>query len=312
MDAIHQWVLTAPVDDFWRISITLVLFCLTGFFFGFYYLYRKRIIEDTPTSKIRSAAQGYVELAGNGELLEKESNVAPLTGITCTWYSYSIAERRRSGKRTRWVVIESDTSKADFRLVDETGETIIDPEGADVTPAITDVWYGNSRHPDPDKPGTVSGSLFRAAFKRYRYIEKRLHPGEPLYAIGLFKTTGGSNSVMNINADMRDLISEWKKDSDRMLAGYDQNRDGQIDIREWGKVREAALATVRRRHSELKTLPPVNVMGKTCDKRRPYLLSAVPEPSLVKRYNLYAFAGITVFFVAGVIGSWMIIIRHGS
>lgn len=312
MDALRQWVLTTPGEDFWRISIMLAVLSVISFFCGFYYLFRKRIIEDTPTSKIRSAAQGYVELAGTGKLLENESIMAPLTRTVCTWFSYSIAEKIRSGKRTRWVVIENGTSNESFRLVDETGEVVIDPEGAAVTPAVTEIWYGNSRHPDPGRARTGTGSFFSAAFKRYRYIEKRLHPGESLYAIGLFKTTGGSNLKMDINSDVRDLISEWKQDSDKLLAEYDQDRDGSISLREWDRVREEALATVRRRHSELKSLPPVNVMGKTCDKRRPYLLSAVPESSLVKRFNMFASAGITVFFVSGIIASWLIITRLGS
>ena len=59
-------------------------------------------MEDTPTSKIRSAAQGYVELSGHGELMEGPKIIAPLTSKYCTWYSYKVEERRRSGKNSQW------------------------------------------------------------------------------------------------------------------------------------------------------------------------------------------------------------------
>lgn len=314
MQSLRQWVLAAPTDDFWQISVTLILVCLAGFFGGFYFLLRKRIIEDIPTSKIRSAAQGYVELSGTGELLDaNQPVVAPLTGTICTWYSYSIAERRRTGKRKRWVIVEKGASEQNFLLMDDTGETVVDPDGATVTPAAHDIWYGYSRHPEPKgAPESASSRLFSAGFKRYRYIEKRLHPEEPLYAIGLFKTSGGSHSHFDINADVRDLLSEWKENSDRLLAEFDENSDGRISLGEWDRVRNAALDEVRRRHSELKVLPPLNVIGKTCNKRRPFLLSAVPEQDLVKQFGLYSAAGIGVFFVCGIIAAWMIITRLGG
>ena len=67
------------------------------FLISFITLHRKRIIEDTPTSKIRSAAQGYVELVGYGQLMDGQPIVAPpLTGTICTWYDYSVDEHQTS------------------------------------------------------------------------------------------------------------------------------------------------------------------------------------------------------------------------
>lgn len=65
-----QWVKQIPDDDFWTFAIILISLTIGGFIGAFYFFLRKRIIEDTPTSAIRSAAQGYVELSGIGKLIE--------------------------------------------------------------------------------------------------------------------------------------------------------------------------------------------------------------------------------------------------
>ena len=265
-------------------------------------------MEDTPTSKVRSAAQGYVELRGTGELMEGPPIVAPLTGTTCTWYEFKIDEHRRSGKNSKWVTINSGRSTELFLLIDDTGKCVIDPEGASVTTTIRDVWYGNSRQP------TSGPALKRSRFPRlvrgkYRYTEKRMHPRENLYAIGLFKTVGGAGGDFNADADIRGLLGEWKQDSEMLLAKFDTNNDGKIDMDEWQNVRNAAYREVMSRHSEQKTAPPVNVMTKTLDRRRPYMLSAVPQEFLIQRYQFYATGLILLFFICGAIATWMIGIR---
>ena len=77
--ALKHWAKSGPADDFWLWAIGLLIAAIVGFLISFITLHRKRIIEDTPTSKIRSAAQGYVELIGYGQLMEGQPIVAPLT-----------------------------------------------------------------------------------------------------------------------------------------------------------------------------------------------------------------------------------------
>ena len=187
LENIRTWANQAPADDFWPVALGLAVITLMCFIAGFIYLYRKRIIQDTPTSKIRSAAQGYVELIGEGRLAEGEIIEAPLTGKTCLWYSYQIQEKRHTGKHSKWVTIEKGVSDSMFLILDETGEAVIDPDGAKVTARHSDTWYGSNRHPGKGVP--VGKPIL--GIGRYRYIENRLHAAEPLYAIGLFNTTGG-------------------------------------------------------------------------------------------------------------------------
>lgn len=308
MSALTQWVNQAPSDDFWFTVFFLAVLAISGFIGAFYFFTRKRIIEDTPTSRIRSAPQGYVELNGVGELMQGPPIVAPLTGTYCTWYSYKIEERRRSGKRSRWITVENETSEELFLLCDDTGTCVIDPEGAYVTPGASETWYGSTAK--PVRGSRTGGGLLNMG--RYRYTERRLHPRESLYAIGLFKTVGGAGAEFDLNADVRDLLREWKRNSQSMLDRYDKNRDGEIDLEEWETMREAALKEVMARHVELQADPPVNMMSKTCDSRRPYILSALPQDGLVRRFHYYSLALIILFFAAGTFAAWMIGVRMSS
>jgi hypothetical protein len=147
MSAIIEWGKHSASDDFWMVAGIAIVLTIAGFAGAFYFFMRKRIMEDTPTSKIRSAAQGYVEIDGTGDLLEGPPIIGPLTGKTCTWYSYKIEERRRSGKNSNWHTLEKAISDELFLIIDDTGQCIIDPEGASVTPAEKDVWYGASSRP---------------------------------------------------------------------------------------------------------------------------------------------------------------------
>lgn len=142
-----NWTKHSPGDDFWTFAIILILLTVGGFIGAFYFFLRKRIIEDTPTSKIRSAAQGYTELSGISKLMEGSSISGSLTNTTCTWYSYTIEQHRSSGKNSRWVTIEEGISDSLFLIDDNTGGAVIDPGKANVTPAYTDVWYGSTRQP---------------------------------------------------------------------------------------------------------------------------------------------------------------------
>ena len=101
-----------------------------------------RVIRDTPTSRVRSAAQGYVELDGRGQLAPGVDTRAPLTRLPCTWWTYRIEEAQSSRRSRSWNTIERGTSDSVFWLDDGTGRCLIDPRGAQVFAAEKTVWYG--------------------------------------------------------------------------------------------------------------------------------------------------------------------------
>jgi E3 ubiquitin ligase len=312
LSGLNKWVNTAPADDFWLWSIGLVFVAIAGFVFAFINVHRKRIIEDTPTSKIRSAAQGYLELVGHGHLMDGQPIISPLTGSTCTWYEFKVDERRQSGKNSKWVTIRKGISDELFLIKDETGQCIIDPEGANVTVSRKDVWYGAASNPMGNATKTAKGRGFLGGIvvsNKYRYTEKLLHPGEALYAIGLYKTVGGAGASFNVNEDVRELVREWKADTEALMKKFDTNGDGELDLNEWQRVRDEAYKHVMEKHSEQKTMPPVHLMNKTNDKRRPFILSALPQDDLIRRLHIYSVLSITAFIICGSLSTLLISIR---
>ena len=81
-------------------------------------LRRRRAITDTPTSRIASAAQGYVELQGNGRPMAGLPLVSPLSGGRCLWYRNTTEQK---DSENQWKVINRDESEASFVLDDGSG-----------------------------------------------------------------------------------------------------------------------------------------------------------------------------------------------
>jgi E3 Ubiquitin ligase len=105
-------------------------------------------IQNTPTSKIASAAQGYVELAGIGKAISQPL-LSKLRQAPCIWYRYEIEkERNRYVKDEKgnitiekdWETVDRGESKECFFLDDGSGVCTIDPSGADIDSTDSTQW----------------------------------------------------------------------------------------------------------------------------------------------------------------------------
>jgi hypothetical protein len=152
------------------------VFVLVAGAFAAYFFYliwhnfrRARVIEDTPTARVRSAPQGYVELQGQARSLPEQPVIAPLTRTACVWFRFKIEREQHSSRSgSRWAEVESGASETPFLFADETGECLVDPRHADVTPALKKIWYGRSKWPGARGRSGLLGLL---AGGRYRYTE---------------------------------------------------------------------------------------------------------------------------------------------
>lgn len=114
-------------------------------------LARSRHSEDLPTSRIRAAAQGYVELQGTAQPADDGALRCPVGGSTCLWWEHRLWENQplRAGLQHR----VTDSSDQPFLLEDDTGRCHVLPAGATVIGLPVLRWYGGravpERIPDP-------------------------------------------------------------------------------------------------------------------------------------------------------------------
>lgn len=257
-----------------------------------------RLVADTAASRIRSAAQGYVELAGRALPGPGSGNRAPLTGLTCAWWRYEIRDRKRRNEGT----VDSGTSELPFILDDGTGRCLVDPRGAEVFPSAKTVWYGDSQWPlvrIPDGQGWL-GRLADALMPggRYRYTEYRLQPEERICVLGAFRSTGGIEARDPDDAAAA-LLHDWKNDQKTLLARFDRDHDGRLSAEEWEEARAAARQQVLAAPAPVPPpTPGLSVVSRPEDGRA-FLLSASDGGSLAARLRVKALAAAAACLASG-------------
>ncbi len=87
----------------------------------------RRLIQNTPTARIRSMPMGLVELSG--QVSPRSEIVAPFSGRTCAYWEVDVSTRSR---RNAWTVVHRNSSGHPFFLRDETGLALVYPRGAAV------------------------------------------------------------------------------------------------------------------------------------------------------------------------------------
>jgi hypothetical protein len=313
---------SAPSQDWVWLAVCCTA-SLAAFYYAFRNLRRARLIEDVPTARIRSAAQGQVELEGVAGALPGEPILAPLTCARCCWWRYQV-ERRRS--ENRWERVEHGVSDDFFVLDDGTGTCLVDPEGAEVTPTDRSVWYGDSARPlnlRPERSAVrpqgwswawpvgarmMLGAAISADFRseNYRYTEERIYFGDRLYVIGHFRSEDDLHHGAEREQLTRDKLRLWKHDQAGLLRRFDRNGDGRIDPAEWERARAAAAEEASTEEDQLVAGRIPHRLSRSPDKTYPFLISSLPQYDLVRRYRLSAAASAVGFFLFGGIAAWLL------
>jgi hypothetical protein len=284
---------------FWKVvcAVGIPIF----FWVGLRRLKVAQSISDMPTSRVRSAAQGYVEIGGVARMFEDKANLAPLTRLPSVWWYYCIEENQDSNNKRSWRTVKSETSDHNFLLQDATGHCVVDPEGAEVFPAIRKVWYGSQDWP---APGLGTTSPIAGIFYRYRYTEHRIPHEYQVNVMGEFRTlrTSVENSVAEEAAD---LLRKWKTDQRELLRRFDTNHDGVISAAEWERARQTAREYVLRELAEAPPQPSLNMLSNP-NNDRPFLIAGIDLNKIAKTARWQAFAAWAGCMTCVGLSAWLI------
>jgi len=243
------------------------------FFYGFRRLWQKRLIQNIPTSKIRSIAMGPVEI--NGIALPDVPLKGPYTKVPCVFF-HIIEEHFEISKESRggWVKDLEAKSDIPFFVKDDTGTVMIDPVGAE-----TDL---------PLRYTKIEGGR---RYREYNIMEK-----EPIYVLGTAKRLESIEEQIQREVERR--IGEIIENPEEKIK-LDVNKDMWIDEKEWEMARERIREQVRRDFEGVKSnlqqgshnvpdhLQDI-IIGKG-EMDRHFLISTKSEKELVEGYKLKVF-----------------------
>jgi hypothetical protein len=259
------------------------LFSAALFVGGFYCLRLKRLIENTPTSRIRSMAMGMVELHGRAR--RKYALVSPATQTACVWYRL---RRYRRNRKSGWQLFrQSDSGAVPFLLDDGTGAVTINPDGARVRARVCQEGF-------PGQEGLMVPS-WSGTDPDEKWVEEVIHEGTSLYVLGTARPL--KKAGPSLGERLREALRELKNDP-QMLKKYDRNGDGRLDTDEWDAARadveEKILhAQLRQRETPLPGSATVEI-GRSYSHTRPFMISQTESEMHLTRSYTWSMAGLFV------------------
>lgn len=175
------------------IDARLVAYMVIGMVAGIVLLYRgfrmlqfKRLVLNTPFSKIHSAAMGLVEVSGTA--IGPQTIPAGITGAPCYYYCATAWELRQSGNSRQWKKVAEETLYVPFFVDDSTGRLLVDPQGAalDVHRTFRDEFdkslFGSNMFPENVMQFLARNGI--GASGNVRLEEHCIEPGHPLFILG--------------------------------------------------------------------------------------------------------------------------------
>ena len=183
-----------PINHLTILSSVAIAGGLYFFFLGFHLLARERLLLTTPTSKIRSAALGLVEV--NGMAAGPYTMSAPITGKPCFLY-HTTAWQQREGKKQEWEKVADETLHLPFFIDDSTGQLLIEPLGADLDlhRDFREEYAASFSFSNLDEvPPRVSVFLSRHGVvpaRRLRIEERSIKPEDVLFIAGTLTENPG-------------------------------------------------------------------------------------------------------------------------
>jgi E3 Ubiquitin ligase len=176
-------------DSFWFVAAGSAGVVIGPFLFftGFRMLRYKRMILDTPLSKIHSASIGLVEILGTAT--GPNTLAAPVTGDPCYYYRVQAWQWQESGNKHEWKRVLDESLYLPFFLEDSTGHVLINPQGAemDVHKSFNDeigASFFNTRDLLPPNVRNFLVNRGLVPYEKIKVEERIIQPGFPLFVFG--------------------------------------------------------------------------------------------------------------------------------
>jgi len=208
---------------------TLLVFGAVGAATGFYCFYQglrllqhRRLILNTPASKIRSASMGLVEVSGTA--VGPYLTTSPLKQAKCYYYRSVVWQQRGS---TNWVKVAEESMHVPFYLDDDTGKILIDPRGAEMELHCDfRERYNYARAAAPEMPGWIEDFLIRHEVdpqQRIKVEEYCITPKNFLFVLGTLSQNPGLDAT---------VMPSWAERADdrNPQVGDKARNDGQLQI----------------------------------------------------------------------------------
>ena len=280
----------AAAPDILRWPMLVVLGALSAFAYlaAFTLLRLGMLVRGTPTSQLRSAAQGMIELAGKADSYDGIGLRSPESGMPCVWYSTAFIDSASGvhpadfGLRAGalgWLALHmrllpGETSRDSLVLHSSQGDVVIDPVGAFVLPSYTRYGVG--------------------------YREDMIQAGQDLFVLGSLQTRRHDLASMRqaaIQGRMAELLVAWKREPDdlRKRFGFEGEH---LTGEQWEVVRtaafEAAVAEAGPPPAPEETDNITHCIAQP-DDGQPFLIAAMSEKAVLRRLDI----GMVLNFGAG-------------
>jgi hypothetical protein len=176
-----------------------------------------RLIENTPTARIRSMAMGLVEV--KGRVSQRSAVTAPFSGRPCAYWQVDVSIK---GRNRSWTVVHRNASGHPFYLEDETGCALVFPKGADCKIRFqTEEECFGLQPPSPYAEYLHTHGSFMTAAARLsmmRFRERTLEEGMEAYVLGTAEPRAQSRVVSNGEDEDDSLGAERRRRLDETHA----------------------------------------------------------------------------------------------
>jgi hypothetical protein len=220
----------------WKLALIAAvpgLISLVLLLFGFRSLWRKRTIENVPTSKVAGVFIGLSEVKGRAE--SPHPLRSHLAECECVYYRYTIQEEwerwetehytdskgNRQTRRVRksgWTTVASHEERPPFFIRDETGALRIVPDGAEIEPES--VFSRTVSRLDPLYYGKGPGGGIADSTGRRSFSESAIRTGKDLYVIGTARPRDDVAEPEIAYAEDQEMFVISTRGEDAVKRGY--------------------------------------------------------------------------------------------